>query len=76
MLPWTFALFLIALTVGLLGYTGLAGAASGIARALFYLFSALVVISAVIGTCRTRNGTRVPRPPKSGKTQKLNHESQ
>ena len=38
MLKWAFAFLVIALIAGALGFTGVAGAAMGVAKILFFLF--------------------------------------
>lgn len=44
MLGWAVTFFIIAIIAGALGFTGVAVAAAGIAKLLFYLFLALFVI--------------------------------
>ncbi len=45
MLYWTLVFLVVALVGGALGFGGIAGASSGIAQILFFLFVALVLIS-------------------------------
>ena len=45
MLRWALAFFIVALFAALLGFTGIAVAAAGIAKIIFYLFFALFVLS-------------------------------
>lgn len=45
-------LLVIAIAVGVLGFGGVAGTASGIAQLLFFLFLAYVVVSLIIGLFR------------------------
>ena len=45
MLYWTLVFLVVALVAGALGFGGIAGASSGIAQILFFLFLALVLIS-------------------------------
>lgn len=52
MLSWAFMFLIIALAAGLLGFTGLAGAATGIAKILFFVFLAVFVISLIMGRKR------------------------
>ncbi|MBK1881535.1 DUF1328 domain-containing protein [Luteolibacter pohnpeiensis] len=48
MLQWTITFLVLALIAGLLGFTaGVGAAAALVAKALFYIFLALVVISAL-----------------------------
>jgi uncharacterized membrane protein YtjA (UPF0391 family) len=49
MLRWSFAFLIIALIAGALGFTGVAGAASTIAKTLFFFFVALWVIVLAVG---------------------------
>jgi uncharacterized membrane protein YtjA (UPF0391 family) len=48
MLGLTLAFLIIALVAGLLGFTGLAGTAVGIARVLFGIFLILFLVSLII----------------------------
>ena len=52
MLYWTIAFFIIALIAAVLGFGGLAGAATGIAQILFVGFLILAVISLITGRTR------------------------
>lgn len=45
MLNWTLNFLIIALIAGLLGFTGIAGTAVGIAKTLFFVFLILWVIA-------------------------------
>ena len=45
MLSWALGFFLVAVLAALFGFTGIAGAASGIAQLLFFFFFILLVIS-------------------------------
>jgi uncharacterized membrane protein YtjA (UPF0391 family) len=47
MLNWTLALLIIALVAGVLGFTGIAGTAVGLAKILFFVFLALWVIGLI-----------------------------
>jgi uncharacterized membrane protein YtjA (UPF0391 family) len=49
MLKWSFAFLIIALIAGALGFTGVAGAATTIAKTLFFFFIALWLIIIAIG---------------------------
>jgi uncharacterized membrane protein YtjA (UPF0391 family) len=49
MLRWAFIFLVIGLIAGLLGFTGVAGAAVGIAKTLFFLFLALFALFLAIG---------------------------
>lgn len=44
MLKWALIFFIIALIAGALGFTSIAGASIAIAKVLFFIFLALVVI--------------------------------
>ncbi|KHK02981.1 DUF1328 domain-containing protein [Desulfovibrio sp. TomC] len=45
MLSWTIAFLVIALLSGVLGFTGIARTATGIAKILFYIFLILFALS-------------------------------
>ncbi len=45
MLSWSITFFIIALIAGLLGFTGIAGSAVGIAKILFFVSLVLFVIN-------------------------------
>jgi len=47
MLRWALGFFIVALFAALLGFTGIALAAAGIAKILFYLFLILFLITLV-----------------------------
>jgi uncharacterized membrane protein YtjA (UPF0391 family) len=47
MLRWALGFFLVALAAALLGFTGIAVAAAGIAKILFYLFLILFLVTLV-----------------------------
>lgn len=47
MLRWALGFFIIALVAALLGFTGIALAAAGIAKVLFYLFLILFLVTMV-----------------------------
>ena len=49
MLKWAFVFLIVALIAGALGFTGVAGAAIGIAKFLFVLFLVLFVAFLVLG---------------------------
>ncbi len=52
MLYWTAVFFVIAIIAGVLGFTGIASAASGVAQMLFYIFMAVFVLSLVSSIVR------------------------
>jgi uncharacterized membrane protein YtjA (UPF0391 family) len=54
MLRWAFVLFVIAIIAGLLGFTNIAGASMDIAKILFFLFMAGVVILFLLGIFAAR----------------------
>lgn len=47
MLRWALGFFIVALIAALLGFTGIAVAAAGIAKVLFYLFLILFLLTFV-----------------------------
>jgi uncharacterized membrane protein YtjA (UPF0391 family) len=49
MLGWTLIFLGVALVAGLLGFTGIAGTAAGIAKVLFFIFVILFVVSLFTG---------------------------
>jgi uncharacterized membrane protein YtjA (UPF0391 family) len=49
MLKWAAIFFLISIAAGLLGFTGVAGAAAGIAKILFFIFLAIFITVLVLG---------------------------
>jgi len=49
MIKWAFIFLVIALVLGALGFSGLAGAAMGIAKILFFIGLALFVIFLILG---------------------------
>ncbi len=49
MLKWAFIFLVIALVAALFGFTGIAAAATGIAKFLFFLFLVICLILFVIG---------------------------
>lgn len=55
MLYWALIFLLVALLAGFLGFGGVAFAAAGIAKILFYVFLAVFLISLVMGLS-TRRG--------------------
>ncbi len=55
MLRWSFTFLLIGLIAGLLGFTGVAGTAVGIAKTLFVLFLALFAVCLILGIFATKN---------------------
>jgi uncharacterized membrane protein YtjA (UPF0391 family) len=52
MLGWALVFALLAFVAGALGYFALAGAAAGIAKLLFFVFLALLVVSFVVRALR------------------------
>lgn len=52
MLRWIITFLIIALIAGLFGFTGVAGAATDVARILFYIFLVLLLIAIVAGLFR------------------------
>lgn len=54
MLGWALTFFILALVAAALGFGGLAGALSGVAQILFYIFVALLVVMFVSRAIRGR----------------------
>jgi uncharacterized membrane protein YtjA (UPF0391 family) len=54
MLSWALIFFVLAIVAGVLGFGGIASAATGIAQLLFFLFIILFVVSALVGVLRGR----------------------
>ena len=54
MLGWSLVFFLVAIASAALGFGGIAGTAAGIAKILFFIFLALLVISLVMQILRAR----------------------
>jgi uncharacterized membrane protein YtjA (UPF0391 family) len=52
MLNWALMFFIVALLAALFGFTGIALAAAGIAKILFYLFLVLFLVSLIAGLAR------------------------
>ena len=52
MLGWAITFFIIAIIAAVFGFGGIAGAATGIAQFLFFVFVALLVISLVANALR------------------------
>jgi len=54
MLSWALTFFVIALIAAVFGFGGIAGAATGIAKLLFFAFLVLFVLSLIIPRFRNR----------------------
>jgi uncharacterized membrane protein YtjA (UPF0391 family) len=54
MLSWALTFLIIAFVAAILGFGGVAGTAAGIAKILFFVALALLVISLVVGGLRGR----------------------
>jgi uncharacterized membrane protein YtjA (UPF0391 family) len=52
MLSWALTFFVVALLAAVFGFTGIAVAAAGVAKILFYLFLVLFLISLIAGLVR------------------------
>jgi uncharacterized membrane protein YtjA (UPF0391 family) len=52
MLVWAVTFFIIALVAALFGFGGIAAAATGIAKILFFVFIALFILSLIAGIVR------------------------
>ena len=59
MLKWAVIFLVIALVAALLGFTGIATAAAGIAKFLFFLFLALCVIFFILGAVAAKKITKL-----------------
>lgn len=55
MLGWAVTFFIIAIIAALFGFTGIAVAAAGIAKVLFFVFLVLFAIALVAGLLRGRS---------------------
>lgn len=49
MLGWTITFFVIALLAAILGFGGIAGAAAGMAKILFFVFLFLFIVGLILG---------------------------
>ncbi len=54
MLGWAVVFFVLALIAAAFGFGGIAGAAAGIAKVLFFVFLILLIVSAVVHASRGR----------------------
>ena len=52
MLVWAVTFFMIALVAALFGFGGIAAAATGIAKILFFVFLVLFIVSLIAGIVR------------------------
>lgn len=57
MLRWALAFFVLALVAALFGFGGLAATSAGIAKALFYVFLIVFLVSLVFGLTASRRTT-------------------
>lgn len=48
MLSWALTFFILALVAAVLGFGGIAGAATGIAKVLFFIFLLALIVSATM----------------------------
>ena len=55
MLGWAITFFIIAIIAAVFGFGGIAGAATGIAQFLFFVFVALLVISLIANALRGKS---------------------
>jgi uncharacterized membrane protein YtjA (UPF0391 family) len=58
MLYWSAVFFIVAIIAGVFGFLGIASAAAGIAKVLFFIFAVLFVVSLITGM-RGRGTPRV-----------------
>jgi uncharacterized membrane protein YtjA (UPF0391 family) len=49
MLYWSAVFFIVAIIAGVFGFLGIASAAAGIAKVLFFIFAVLFVVSLITG---------------------------
>lgn len=54
MLSWIFTFLILAIIAAVLGFSGIAGAAASVAKLLFFVFLALLIISALANALRGR----------------------
>jgi uncharacterized membrane protein YtjA (UPF0391 family) len=54
-LYWALVFFIIAIVAGLLGFGGIAVAASSIAQTLFYIFLVIFLVTLIMGLMRRRS---------------------
>ena len=52
MLSWALTFLVVAIIAAVFGFTGIAGAATDIARTLFFVFLVLLVVSALVHVFR------------------------
>jgi len=50
MIKWAIIILVIGLVAGALGFTGIAGAAIGVAKLLFFLAVAIFIVLLILGT--------------------------
>ena len=55
MLSWAITFFVLALIAAVFGFTGIAGAAAGIAKVLLFLFVLAFIVSLVMHSRRPRD---------------------
>lgn len=60
MLGWALTFLIVAIIAAILGFGGIAGAAIGIAKIIFFVAIILFVISAVMGFVSGRRSSGVP----------------
>jgi uncharacterized membrane protein YtjA (UPF0391 family) len=58
MLRWALIFFVVAIIAAFFGFGGIASAAAGIAKMLFYLFLAIAVVMLIAGLVAGRGLTR------------------
>ena len=58
MLRWSLMFFVFGLIAALLGFTGIAGAAIGIAKILFFVFAVLFLVTLLIALMATPRGSK------------------
>jgi uncharacterized membrane protein YtjA (UPF0391 family) len=56
MLGWAVTFLVIALIAAVLGFGGVAGTATGIAKILFFVFLIVFIVSLITGLARPRRG--------------------
>jgi uncharacterized membrane protein YtjA (UPF0391 family) len=58
MLRWALIFFIVSIVAAIFGFAGVASAAAGIAKILFYLFLACALIMLIVGLSIGRRMTR------------------
>lgn len=59
MLRWAVVFFVVAIIAAIFGFGGIAGAATDIAKILFFVFLLLFIIGLIMGLVRGKSGSAV-----------------